>query len=87
MLKIHGFYPFFLDSTVLVDCFNLINIDFMVFVRGLDPLDLNLMFLLMVLMFMFSISVPTIHNFDSLVFYSMDSIDGFDAHVFYDREQ
>jgi hypothetical protein len=45
MLKIHSFYPFFLDSMVLVDCFNLIKVDFMVFIRGLDPLDLNLMFL------------------------------------------
>jgi hypothetical protein len=36
---------------------------------------------------MFSISVPTIHNFDPFVFYLMDSIDGFDAHVFYVQEQ
>jgi len=45
MLRIHSFYPFFLDSMVLIDCFNPINIDFMVFVHGFDPLDLNLMFL------------------------------------------
>lgn len=40
----------------------------------------------MVLMFIFSILVPTIHNFDPLVFYLMDSIDGFDVHVFYAQE-
>jgi hypothetical protein len=45
MLKIHSFYPFFLDSMALVDCFNPINVDFMVFIRGLHPLDINLMFL------------------------------------------
>jgi hypothetical protein len=67
----------------LVDCFNPINIDFMVFIHGFDPFYFNLMFLVD------GLDVHVLYSYYQqfaifILFLqkSMDSIDGFDVHFF-----